>query len=238
MKQLSSDWFVEGTLDFEYKKYLLLAYLQHVGQEFAGVRLYPSLSDLIGHYRNLLTFQEEKRKFYERFPQRLSEEEFRKLKLKRTPEVEDPEDMQEIESIISYALPNIKQHLKDGKEIYEYIEEKLTLEPIGILPLYKQEGYLLLRIQPHKDIKVFQYHIVFFENTEANYHGISFRYLDTYTHSLVNTYEAIKLALVRRHATLPNPATYLLYAGEPFPEEESLLPVAKRKMLAHLKTAS
>ena len=37
--KLSPEWFLEGTLDFEYKKYVLLAYLQHVSQEFAEMNL-------------------------------------------------------------------------------------------------------------------------------------------------------------------------------------------------------
>lgn len=235
MKQLNSDWFLEGTLDFEYKKYVLLAYLQYVSREFAEVRLYPSFSDLIFHYNNLAQFKENKQKLYNQFPTRLSEEEFRKLKLKRESEVDDSDDLREIDSIIDYALPNIRTYLKDGKEIYEYIEDQLTIEPIGISPLYKNEGYVLLRVNPRKAVKVFQYKIAFFENTDANYHGISLNYVDTFTYSLANTYESMKLELIRNYSELPNPATYLLYTVHPIPEESSLIPVAKRKMLALLK---
>ena len=80
-KSLSENWFLEGTLDFEYKKYLLLAYLQHVSREFAEVRLYPSFSELIFHYQNLHAFQERKQKLKDQFPQKLNEEAAQQLKL-------------------------------------------------------------------------------------------------------------------------------------------------------------
>ncbi|GAB4413042.1 MAG: hypothetical protein OHK0039_19550 [Bacteroidia bacterium] len=235
MQKLSNDWFMEGMLDFEYKKYVLLAYLQHVSREFAEVRLYPSFDELIHHYNNLQRFREEKRKLYEQFPTRMNEEEFRRMKLVQQPEVEDGQDMQEIETIVDYSLPMVQRHLLDGKEIYDYIDQQLAIEPIGVLPLYKREGYLMLRIEPLRDVKVFAYKVVLLENTGVNYHGISMQFIDTYALSLAQSYESIKRELIRRRSELPNPATYLLYTPRPFPEEEALLPVAKRKMLSYLK---
>ncbi|MEM7374205.1 MAG: hypothetical protein AAF587_36765 [Bacteroidota bacterium] len=235
MKKLSSDWFVEGMLDFEYKKYLLLAYLKHVAREFAEVRLYPTFSDLIHHYKNLTTFQKNKQQLFDQFPGKISEEDFKQLRLAFEPDIIDGPNMKEIEAIVEYAIPQIHLQLKEGKGIYEYIEEQLKIEPVGITPLYKREGYLLFRISDKKQVKVYEYQIVFFENTDGNYHGISFQHVDTLTHSLANTYEAMKLHLIRHYTKLPNPATWLLYAVKPFPEEASLLPIAKRKMLSVIK---
>ncbi|MEZ4848586.1 MAG: hypothetical protein R3B93_08200 [Bacteroidia bacterium] len=235
MKKLNADWFLEGTLDFEYKKYVLLAYLQHVSKEFAEVKLYPSFSDLIFHYNNLFQFKESKKNLTQKFPSQMSEEEFRNLSMLKETDLNEQGELQEIEHIVEYAIPTIKSQMKEGKEIYDYIDDHVTIEPIGITPLYKNEGYILLRVNPRKEVKVFEYKIVFFENTDANYHGISFSYLDSYTHSIANTYESMKLKLIRNHTKLPNPATYLVYTVHPFPEETSLIPVAKRKILSYLK---
>ena len=57
---LSKNWITEGIIDFEYKKYILLAYLQHIKSEFDERKLYPMLSDLFFHYQNLLQFKENK----------------------------------------------------------------------------------------------------------------------------------------------------------------------------------
>lgn len=233
--KLSPEWFLEGTLDFEYKKYVLLAYLQHVSQEFAEMHLYPSFSDLIFHYNNLSTFRESKKKLHDQFPTRLSKEAFKKMELSYEPVVEEGDKLEELDQIVSYSIPALVSHLKTGKHIYEDINDCLNLEPVGIEPLYKKEGYVLLRINKISDVKAYEYKIVFFENVEANYHGISFQYLDTFTMSLSMTYENIKRELVKNHKKYSNPATFLLYSGRPFPEESALLPVAKRKMLSYLK---
>ena len=235
MEKLSADWFLEGTLDFEYKKYLLLAYLQHINKEFSEVRLYPAFADLIQHYKNLNSFREQKQSLIKQFPASLSMEDFQQMKLSYSPHLEDDEILQEIEEIIEYALPAFKSSLKEGKEIFEFIDEQIQIEPIGVTPLYRKEGYILLRVEPRKTIKAFEYKVIFFENTDANFYGISFEYLDSFRLSIVDTYEAIKRNLIDSYNKLPNPATWLLHVVNPFPEEAALIPVAKRKMLAYLK---
>jgi hypothetical protein len=56
MKTLSETWFAEGFIDFELKKYTLLAYLQEVNKHFGENKLYPQLADVIFHYNNLVAF--------------------------------------------------------------------------------------------------------------------------------------------------------------------------------------
>ena len=47
MNNLSETWFAEGYIDFELKKYTLLAYLQQVNKYFNENKLYPQLADVI-----------------------------------------------------------------------------------------------------------------------------------------------------------------------------------------------
>jgi hypothetical protein len=235
MKKLSDDWFIEGSLDFEYKKYILLAYLQHVSQQFAEVKLYPAFSELIFHYRNLSLFRDNQQKLRSRFPSRLNEEELQKLRLTFELTIEEGEDLKEIDAIISYALPSIQTHIREGKGIYDEIDEKIQIEPIGITPLYKNEGYLFFRVENRKEVEVYHYRIVFFENVEANYHGISLKKVSTYSLGLAYTYEAIKRELVSTNRELPNPATFLIFSPFSLPREATLFPIAKRKFLSYLK---
>ena len=49
MEKLSQDWLTQGLIDFEYKKYVLLAYLKTAKESFGRVELYPFLTDLVFH---------------------------------------------------------------------------------------------------------------------------------------------------------------------------------------------
>ena len=81
MKALGINWFIEGSIDFEHKKYVLLDYLQHINKHFHSHKLYPDLGDLIFHYNNLLNFKNNKVLLQQNFPQRLSKADFDALKL-------------------------------------------------------------------------------------------------------------------------------------------------------------
>lgn len=235
MKKLSNDWFVEGTLDFEYKKYVLLAYLQSVSKEFNKINLYPSLQELIHHYNNLATFQESRRQVIKPFSAKITEEELRRFKLAYETDLSAFDGLKEVEAIVEYAIPNIKRHIKEGKDIYDFVENHLIIEPIGISPLYKKEGYVLIRVDNEREVKAFEYKIIFFENVEANYQGISLKFIDSFALSLANTYENIKRSLIKTRSKLPNPATFLIFSKVFFPLEPSLIPVAKRKFLSYMK---
>src|SRR6187200_130344 len=103
MKQLSETWFAEGFIDFELKKYTLLAYLQQINQYFDENRLYPQLADLIFHYNNIVAFRENKKYLQEHFPKKLTGVQLEKLQILYQQILEDDEIMAELEDIIHYS---------------------------------------------------------------------------------------------------------------------------------------
>src|ERR1700755_3710166 len=103
MKQLSDTWLSEGYIDFELKKYTLLAYLQEISKYFNESKLYPQLADLIFHYNNLVAFRENKKYLQEQFPKRLTGIQIEKLQVLYEKMIGDAELMQQLEEIINYA---------------------------------------------------------------------------------------------------------------------------------------
>ena len=71
MRQLTTNWFTEGIIDFEHKKYLLLAYLQHVSKQFDETKLYPFLSDLVFHYQNVKSLKQNRAVVLQQMPKKL-----------------------------------------------------------------------------------------------------------------------------------------------------------------------
>src|SRR5687768_2734174 len=142
MEKLSKDWLTQGLIDFEYKKYMLLAYLKTVKKSFERVELYPFMADLVFHYRNLMAVKENKTLIRESFPKEISLEEFNKLELTYRAMIEDDSVMSELESIIEFSIPQIKDSLQEGSVIYDYVESQCEISPVGVTPLYANEGYL------------------------------------------------------------------------------------------------
>ena len=238
MKQLSETWFAEGYIDFELKKYTLLAYLKEIDQYFNESKLYPQLSDLIFHYNNLVAFRENKKYLQENFPKKLTGIQMEKLQLLYEQMIEDDELMQELEDIISYSTQQMKTTISSGAAIYEFVEGNLTINPIGIVPLDVQEGYFFLSAGNTKTTRVYRYRLSIFEKHDEKYRSMKTAFVDQLHRSMVNTYENLKYELIKQRSELPNPAVYSIETELQFPVEETLLPVAKRSLVKFLSQAA
>src|SRR6187399_721462 len=108
MKTLSQTWFADGYIDFELKKYTLLAYLQEISRHFSERKLYPQLADLIFHYNNLVAFRENKKYLQEQFPKKLTGIQMEKLQLLYEQMIEDDDLMKQLEEIIFYAMREMR----------------------------------------------------------------------------------------------------------------------------------
>ena len=234
MKSLSETWFAEGYIDFELKKYTLLAYLQEVDKYFNENKLYPQLADIIFHHNNIVAFRENKKFLQEHFPKKLTGIQLEKLQLLYEQMIEDDELMQQLEDIIHYSAAKIKSTIHNGTEIYEFVEGKININPIGIIPLDIQEGYFFLSSGNVKSTRVYHYRLSIFEKHDEKYRSIKTSYIDAWQRSIANTYEHIKSDLIRHRNELPNPAVYSIETQLSFPVDETLLPIAKRSLVKYI----
>ena len=234
MKTLSQTWFADGYIDFELKKYTLLAYLQEINKHFCEKKLYPQLADLIFHYNNLVSFKENKKYLQEQFPKKLTGIQLEKLQLLYQSLIEDDALMQELEDIINYASPTMKKIINKGSELYEFVETKLTIEPIGIIPLDHNEGYFLLCEGKCRNTWVYQYRLSIFEKHDEKYRSIKTEFVDVWQRNLVNSYHHIKSQLIKNRSAFPNPAVYAVETDLSLPMEETLLPIAKRSLVRYI----
>ena len=236
MKTLSETWFADGYIDFELKKYTLLAYLQQINKNFQENKLYPQLADVIFHYNNLVAFRENKKYLQEQFPKKLTGLQMEKIQVLYEQLIEDDELMRELEDIIEYSTKHMKTAITSGTEIYEFVEEKLSIHPVGIMPVQCKEGYFLLCDGSANATRVYSYHLSFYEKHDEKYRSIRTEYIDSWQRSFTNTYELIKSELIYRMPELAYPAVYAIETSLKFPLDETLLPVAKRSLVRYIST--
>ena len=238
MKFLSETWFAEGRIDFELKKYTLLAYLQQVNKCFTENKLYPQLADMIFHYNNIVAFRENKKYLQEHFPKKVTGIQMEKLQLLYEQMIADDELMQELENIIHYSAKKIKSTIHNGTEIYEFVEDTINIAPVGIIPLDIQEGYFFLSSGNTKETGVYHYRLSIFEKHDEKYRSIRTLFIDNWQRSISSSYESIKSELIKHWKDLPNPAVYAIETELNFPVDETLLPVAKRSLVKFISSAA
>lgn len=236
MRTLPKNWITEGLIDFEYKKYQLLAYLQDAEREFRAVKLYPALSDLIDHHRLLRELNTGKMELSKLFPKELSSIDFQNVQLQYSQKVREGALMEEISQITAYALPRLADQIEDGRSIYDLVEEQVEFEPVGIQPLYNREGFILMTRANKSDIHAFRYRSNLLQLGGEKFRSIAFWLVGIFQKSLSNTLEKVKLQLIREIKELPNPATWRLHSAQAVPIEETLVPISKRLVLQRIST--
>ena len=86
--------------------------------------------------------------------------------------------------------------------------------------------------------RVYQYRLSIFEKHDEKYRAIKTEFIETRRRSLVHTYENLKTDLLRSRGELPNPAVYSIESPLSYPLEETLLPIAKRRLVRYITSAA
>ncbi|MDQ3190022.1 MAG: hypothetical protein M3Q58_00350 [Bacteroidota bacterium] len=234
MKQLSKNWLTEKHIDFEYKKYVLLAYLSEVNNSFEQNMLYPCFSEIIEHYKNVMSVKENKKIISDAFPSRLQKIDLELFNIEYKKMIEDSDLFAELEQIINYSILKFEYYLKEGKKIFDFIENNTTISPVGVVPLNADYGYLLLKNGHNKITYVYEYRTTIFEGSEDKYRGLHTVFIEAYKRNFTTTFEFIKSDLIRKKRDLPNPATYAMETDLVVPLNETFLPIAKRMLIRHI----
>jgi hypothetical protein len=238
MKNLSNNWLTEKHIDFEYKKYMLLAYLSEVDNNFEHNRLYPYFSELIEHYKNIVSIRDNKRIISGLFPSRLKKIDLETFNLEYQKIINDDSLLEEIEQIINYSIPKFEHYLNEGKKIYDLIERQINISPVGVIPLNSDYGYLFLQNGNTKVTFIYEYRTTIYEGSEEKYRGIYTQLVESFQKNFTTTYEQIKHQIIRKYKEMPNPATYALETELELPVDETLLPIAKRMLIRHISNLS
>lgn len=238
MENLKHNWLTDHLIDFEYKKYVLLAYLQKTKKNFDQLKLFPSLTELIFHYRNLMHYIESKELIDENLPVEMSGVDINAMKLMYESISQDDQLMAVINEIVTYAMPQFEDAIYEGREIYEVVEEHIRMDVIGVLPLYNKEGYFVLTSDEETEAHIYQYDISSIEKPEESYKTISSEYMRTVEKSKYETVDDLKIELIGENKDLPVPAVYRFHSTLEVPHSETFLPISKRILLKELLNAA
>ncbi len=229
---LNLDLFTQVQSDFEVRQYKILAGLKKYQSHFQGNKIYPYLSDLLQLHRVLRDIKEKLEDLRDEFPKKISNIDLVNKTIDHEVVFVDGSDLSKVEDLIEWSLPHILKVIHDGATIHEYVEEKINVEHVGIVPNYKDEGYFFIPDRGSKKLKLFQFEVSIFKSSDDKYRALKTRFLKSLQIGSVQiSPNTIKLELIREMKDLPNPATYHFDTSLEFPFRETIFPVAKRKLM-------
>jgi hypothetical protein len=236
MRKLTLDTFVSAADDFERSQYQFLSALKSYSEQLHKNKVYPALSELFEISIILEGIINEKSELEKIFPQLIQN---KVLARERNDSESDPafiNDVNQVFDFINWAYPKIQDVVEEGKVIYSFVKQNLVIEEIGIVPIYKNEGYFFISNPKIDSLQIYRYEVPFL-SIDMNTSSLMRIYL---MHSFIKeeaskeTHSSIKLKLIKEFDDLPNPATFKMECDLDFPFEETILPIAKRRLIKRL----
>lgn len=234
---LDIDLFVQTGIDYEIRQYRILDSLKQVQREFSRNRLYPYLSDLIDASRSLESLLSGIHKIDTEMPKQIKEIDLLNQRITYELLNNGDEHLKTVKDIISWALPLIKEAIKEGITIYEFVNENIEVRKVGIEPSYTESGYLFVPDNGDQKLHIFMYELSIITGANDRYRSLKTVYLKSIDESgLKYPVNSIKLELIRENSEFPNPATYNLDTDLDFPFEDTIFPISKRKFIRYLSS--
>jgi len=235
MEKLSLELFISGGQDLETRQYHVLHCLKDYYSEFSHNRLYPAFKELVDVTTTLENLVEKKQGIEGAFPQHLTGIDIEHQKLLYESSTTADQEFQRAVELIVWSLPHLKKAIEEAISIYHFVDDHIVIEEVGLMPVYKQEGYWTVPDTKAKRIYLLRYEISLFSSSKEKYRQLKTKVLETIEEtSLHRSPEALKLEIMEKYQDLPNPAMYTCETDIDFPYESTILPIAKRKLMSQL----
>ncbi len=235
---LDLDLFTQVQSDYEVRQYKVLAALKKMSEDFQQNRIYPHLSELVNLRSTLLDIKNRLEDIRNDFPKRIKNIDLVNEIIEHEVVFVDGSDLSKVEDLIEWALPHIEAKIEEGKAIYEFVDDEIRIEEVGIIPNYVDEGYFFVPDNEVAKLLLFQYEVSIFQSAQDQYRSLKTGFLKAlHQGRAMLSPNSIKLDLIREHKKLPNPATYSFETELDFPFKETIFPVVKRKLLQQLAEA-
>lgn len=232
--RLDLNLFTKVRDDIEKRQYIILAELKKISSEFQYYRIYPHLSRLVEIRRTLSEVINRLSDLRNKFPKRIGKIDWVNRTIEHEVVFVDGTDLRAVERLINWALPQIEKVIHEGIAIHDYVENELSVEHVGILPNYRDEGYFFIPDNRESKLNLFRFELSIFKSADDQYRALKTKLLKSLENRVHRSPASIKLELIREEKELPNPATYAFDTGLEFPFDQTILPVAKRKLMMAL----
>ncbi|MFN3595669.1 MAG: hypothetical protein ACK41D_00185 [Rubricoccaceae bacterium] len=214
--------------DPEAARYRILAGLQEARHAFARSRVYPHLAGLVALRRDLEAFLDGLGRHRGAQPGRVAGVDWEAGTLRYAPDEAAPPLL--AEDLAAWALPLLADAIEEGRTLFEFVDQHAALAAVGLVPAYRAEGFLLVPDE-QGSVCALRYRVSALTGHDGAYRSLRTAPVEADLPPLAPP-DLWKRALVEACPDLPAPATFVVESDVPFPLDETMLPVAKRKLLA------
>ena len=209
--------------DPEAARYRLLAAFADARRAFAANCVYPHLAALIDVRRALASLADARARHAPSGP--VTGVDWDAGRLVRA----DDAPALLAEDLAAWSLPMLDAAIEEGRALYDFADEHATLAPVGLVPRYQQEGLLI--VSTDDAVAALRYHASVLAGPDGRRLSLRTRTLDAALAPDAPP-SAWKAQLAPLADDLPAPAAFHVHADLDLPLGPTLVPLAKRRLLA------
>lgn len=211
--------------DPEAARYRLLAAFADARRAFAANCVYPHLAALIDVRRALASLADARARHATHGP--VTGVDWDAGRLVRTPDDGAPALL--AEDLAEWSLPMLDAAIEEGRALYDFADEHATLAPVGLVPRYQQEGFLI--VSTDDAVAALRYHASVLAGPDGRRLSLRTRALEAPLAPDAPPADW-KAQLAPLADDLPAPAAFHVHADLDLPLGATLVPLAKRRLLA------
>jgi len=237
MERISLDSFLSSETDWEMNHYKILGGIKELSMDLDRKKIYPALAQLIELKNSLDQIKAARNDLNGKFPKEIKSFNVKEQKiiLKTPAQFNNPKNVEAVFELIDWALPVIQDKIDEGIILFEFVEKNVSLEQVGILPIYKEAGYFMITDNAAAQLQVHRYESSLFYSGKEKLRALKTELVKSERQQTIKkSPESIKQDLLLERHDLPNPATFICDTDLDFPFTETIFPIAKRKLMAAL----
>ncbi len=238
MDGLNIDTFIRAADDPELSQYRVLAFLKKYTDELHKNKLYPAFADLIELGNELHFLLDQLSFFDENYVMNMEELDENLETIDFGKDLFNRNDLDVVFKFINWAMPAIDEAIDEGIAIYDFVTENIKIKEVGVIPLYRNEGYYFIPDNITNVVHVYHFDMTLFSTSSSPLRTLKTTLIDVINKEELSkkSLEDVKLELIERFPELPTPAVYSIETDLEFPFIETVLPVAKRKLVRYLSS--
>ena len=234
--QLDPEWIFQEPIDFEHKKYKLLAYLQKCDKRFDELKIYPDFVELSLHLANLQSISKENTMLTTKKKFKSCDDEilFKELIPKKVPKL-DEVDQLEIDKTVRYSGEKIYEAFNIAKSIWTIAQDAISVHiKKNKERLEDGMGYIYFRRRSDEQLLVWEYEIrkeVAYELNSRTYLNLIFS-----GSSDEKTFSDIieEKSVWNNTDFFKDIPVFEVKSSQEFPFEETFIPMMKRQLMSYV----
>ncbi|MDH5380987.1 MAG: hypothetical protein OEW75_09045 [Cyclobacteriaceae bacterium] len=225
-KTLTAGWYSSQPVDFEYNQYRLLAYIQMVKNAYLKSEVYPILNDVKFHFDDMYSVLDRSNTLNNNWKGQLRGIDNENRKLLYDSSFQLSKELEEVIRTLEFSVPKLDSVIQEGKDIENFVIDNCLVEPVGLLPLYKKEGYLFLQNHKPAEIYIYRFSGRVLNSDNFGKAHVRLSFLHKTSRMIGESLTSVKRNIIKKFKELPNPATFVMSTKMVFPIELTLIPLA------------